>query len=251
MQKSRITKELLKLQQNPPAGVICFLTDESNLTNLTSFISISNSDSPYKNGTFKLQITLTARYPIDPPLVSFITKIHHPNIDSAGRICLDLLKQKPNGTWTPCSSLSVLLMAIQQLLIEPNPNDPLIVEIANEFTGDYKSFYKKAKNYTDLYATGKDQDEEELSQVCDDPIPESPNLVDDCQLQMSPFKRVADQDMESKKIKLDVEGIQEESEKILQEKIQEKPIDENVEVEKPKARKAFTLNIKKKSITKL
>jgi len=34
-------------------------------------------------------------YPMEPPKMQFITPIYHPNIDEAGRICLDTLKMPP------------------------------------------------------------------------------------------------------------------------------------------------------------
>lgn len=35
------------------------------------------------------------RYPFEPPKIRFVTPIYHPNIDNAGRICLDALKLPP------------------------------------------------------------------------------------------------------------------------------------------------------------
>uniref|UniRef100_A0A674J8K7 UBC core domain-containing protein n=1 Tax=Terrapene triunguis TaxID=2587831 RepID=A0A674J8K7_9SAUR len=54
--------------------------------------------------------------------IRFLTPIYHPNIDSAGRICLD-------GAWRPSLNISTLLTSIQLLMSEPNPDDPLMADI--------------------------------------------------------------------------------------------------------------------------
>ncbi|NWH69183.1 UBE2T enzyme, partial [Geococcyx californianus] len=72
------------------------------------------------------------RYPFKPPKIRFLTPIYHPNIDSAGRICLDVLKSPPKGAWSPSQNIAVLLTSIQLLMAEPNPDDPLMAEIVRE-----------------------------------------------------------------------------------------------------------------------
>ena len=111
------------------------------------------SGTPYEGGSFLLDITipdrlqsttificvceyrvifLFVRYPFEPPLIKFITKVYHPNIDNtSGLICMDLLKMPPKGSWRPAINLSSLLTSVQLLLTEPNPNDPLDANIVS------------------------------------------------------------------------------------------------------------------------
>ena len=50
------------------------------------------SESPYEGGVFFLNIHFPTDYPFKPPKVAFTTKIYHPNINSNGSICLDILR---------------------------------------------------------------------------------------------------------------------------------------------------------------
>ena len=65
----------------------------------------------YQKGISDYIITLhhlliVGRYPFEPPKVHFLTRIYHPNIDDKGRICLDVLKMPPQGSWKPAHNLS-------------------------------------------------------------------------------------------------------------------------------------------------
>jgi ubiquitin-conjugating enzyme E2 T len=68
---------------------------------------------------------------MEPPSVTFTTPVYHPNIDNEGRICLDILKMPPAGSWKPILSVAQVLMHIQLLMSEPNPNDPLMADIVS------------------------------------------------------------------------------------------------------------------------
>lgn len=135
---------------SPPYGISCWSKDGS-LQHLEAQI-IGSETSPYVDGIFKLHITVPERYPFEPPTLQFVTPIYHPNIDSAGRICLDSLKMPPKGSWSPALNICTLLTTIQLLMSEPNPDDPLMLDIANEFKYNRVKFEETARHWTDKHA---------------------------------------------------------------------------------------------------
>jgi hypothetical protein len=62
----------------------------------------AQSDSPYSGGVFFLAIHFPTDYPFKPPKVNFTTRIYHPNINSNGSICLDILRDQ----WSPALTIS-------------------------------------------------------------------------------------------------------------------------------------------------
>ena len=112
-------------------------------------------DTPYEKGVFKLEIEVGERYPNEPPKIKFLTPIYHPNIDDAGRICINTLKNPPHGVFSPGMTLGSLLTSIQILLSNPNPNDPLMEEICAEYKSNYSLFLEKARKMTEKYAVDK------------------------------------------------------------------------------------------------
>lgn len=147
---SRMAKELERLKRDPPHGVTCW-AKEGCLNHLEANL-IGSEDTPYQGGLFKVDIKIPNRYPFEPPHLQFVTKIYHPNIDDAGRICLDVLKSPPAGSWKPAHNLHTILTSIQLLLAEPNPDDGLMAEISHEYKHQRPAFNAKAKEWTRKYA---------------------------------------------------------------------------------------------------
>ena len=83
-------------------------------------------ESPYQGGVFFLDIVFPPDYPFKPPKCTFKTKVYHPNINANGGICLDILKNQ----WSPALTTTKVLLSISSLLSDPNPDDPLVGEIA-------------------------------------------------------------------------------------------------------------------------
>lgn len=149
--EQRLKRELARMSQKPPAGISLALKDDSNITALEAII-IGPEDSPYKDGVFKMEITIPENYPFSPPAMKFLTKVYHPNIDDSGRICLDLIKMPPKGGWKPTICLEGLLIAVRMLLQYPNPDDPLMAEVGFEYKQCRLEFERKARLFTEKYA---------------------------------------------------------------------------------------------------
>lgn len=69
-------------------------------------------DSVYETLKFKLSFQFPNSYPYTAPLVKFITPCFHPNVDTNGNICLDILKDK----WSALYDVRTILLSIQALL---------------------------------------------------------------------------------------------------------------------------------------
>lgn len=139
------------LLQSPPHGISCYPVAD-NITQFEAKI-MGAENTPYYGGIFKVLIDLPERYPFEPPKVQFVTPIYHPNIDSAGRICMDTLKMPPKGAWKPIMNIEGVLQQLQMLMAEPNPDDALMADIALEFKHNPEFFRQKAAQYTAQHAT--------------------------------------------------------------------------------------------------
>ncbi|KZC09366.1 PREDICTED: ubiquitin-conjugating enzyme E2 T-like [Dufourea novaeangliae] len=146
MQRSiRLKRELERLKQNPMDGICCYPKSD-NCENLVATI-IGPHGSAYIGAIFELEIDIPEQYPFEPPRVTFKTPVYHPNIDNNGRICMDLLNMPPKGSWKPTISLQNLLDAVQCLLGNPNPDDPLMADIAQEYKFNKVEFERKVRKF--------------------------------------------------------------------------------------------------------
>ncbi|CAL5390035.1 unnamed protein product [Camellia sinensis] len=161
MASKRILKELKDLQKDPPTSCSAGPVAEDMFHWQATIMG--PPDSPYAGGVFLVTIHFPPDYPFKPPkassksifshgiaTVAFKTKVFHPNINSNGSICLDILKEQ----WSPALTISKVLLSICSLLTDPNPDDPLVPEIAHMYKTDRAKYETTARSWTQKYAMG-------------------------------------------------------------------------------------------------
>lgn len=140
------SSELVDLGKDPPAN--CSAGPVGDDMFHWQATIMGPDDSPYAGGVFFLDIHFPADYPFKPPKVHFTTRIYHCNINSNGGICLDILKDQ----WSPALTISKVLLSICSLLTDPNPNDPLVPDIAQLLKTDRARHDSNAREWTSKYA---------------------------------------------------------------------------------------------------
>ncbi|RUS21333.1 SUMO-conjugating enzyme ubc9 [Endogone sp. FLAS-F59071] len=91
--------------------------------------------TPWENGVYKL----TMHFPegkFNPPLF-------HPNIYPSGTVCLSILNEEEG--WKPAITIKQILIGIQDLLNDPNPDSPAQSEAYMLFKKDKVAYEKKVR----------------------------------------------------------------------------------------------------------
>ncbi|ANB13405.1 putative E2 ubiquitin-protein ligase UBC11 [Sugiyamaella lignohabitans] len=124
------------MSQTP--GISAFPESDSNLLQWTGTID-GPEGTPYEGLSFKISLHFPQKYPFVAPTLKFISPMWHPNIDMAGNICLDILKEK----WSAIYNVQTILLSLQSLLGEPNNSSPLNAEAASLWDRDPAEYKRR------------------------------------------------------------------------------------------------------------
>lgn len=183
----RIAKELQDIQNDTDSQIFCEPANGSDTTKLRASFP-GPPDTAYEGGTFIVDITVPMDYPFRPPVMSFSTKLWHPNVSSQtvclplffppstkfrsrihprpftppirthqtnqsssqpqGAICLDTL----GSAWSPVLTIKSALISLQSLLSDPEPKDPQDAEVAAMLLNNPEQFQQKAREWSIRFA---------------------------------------------------------------------------------------------------
>jgi len=106
-----------------PGCTLEFYNGKEDLMNFKLRVKVDGGI--YRNGIFVFSFKVPASYPHDAPKVLCETTVFHPNIDMEGHVCLNILRED----WKPVLTMQSVIIGLQFLMLEPNPDDPLNKEV--------------------------------------------------------------------------------------------------------------------------
>ncbi|KAJ2120340.1 NEDD8-conjugating protein ubc12 [Coemansia sp. RSA 2131] len=129
--KIRLQKDLGELETYDDTEIV---TSPQNIMEFS--VIYRPQEGYYKHGEFKFQFSVNQNYPHEAPKVRCLQTIYHPNIDTEGHICLNILRED----WKPVLNIQAVLFGLRLLFQVPNPDDPLNKEAAHKLVENEPEF---------------------------------------------------------------------------------------------------------------
>ncbi len=116
--------------------------DSSTQMRFNVTVNLTKEECMWRGGIYHFTIEIPFNYPHEAPKAHCNTPIYHPNIDTAGNVCLNILR----ADWKPVLGVNPVILGLIFLFIEPNPNDPLNHEAAEQLRLNKSRFEQLVKS---------------------------------------------------------------------------------------------------------
>lgn len=151
-----LQNQFKKIQSDPVEGIAVELKDD-NLHEWRVFIE-GPKDTFYEGGVFQLVMKFPQDYPMNPPVVSFVSDFWHPNVYTDGKVCISILHppgvdemsgELPEERWLPTQTVTTILLSIISLLSAPNTSSPANVDASVEWRKNPASYRERIRALVD------------------------------------------------------------------------------------------------------
>eukprot|EP00918_Siedleckia_nematoides_P049419 GHVU01108361.1.p1 GENE.GHVU01108361.1~~GHVU01108361.1.p1 ORF type:complete len:202 (-),score=36.25 GHVU01108361.1:41-646(-) len=99
--------------------------------------------SLWEGGEYPIRLDFNEDYPSKPPKCKFETVLFHPNIYPSGTVCLSILNEDED--WKPSITIKQILLGIQDLMDNPNPQSPAQSEPYLIYQNNRTEYEKKVR----------------------------------------------------------------------------------------------------------
>ncbi|KAL6947040.1 E2 SUMO-conjugating protein ubc9 [Hanseniaspora vineae] len=148
----RLQEERKKWRKDHPFGFWAKPTKSSDGTlNMQKWeAGIPGKDNTiWGNAVYPITIEYPNDYPSKPPKVRFPPAFYHPNIYPSGTVCLSILNEDQD--WRPAITLKQIVLGVQSLLDNPNPNSPAQEPAWKAFSRNKTEYTQKVLDQAKLY----------------------------------------------------------------------------------------------------
>ena len=150
---SHLAQERKAWRKDHPFGFVAVPTKNPdgtmNLMNWECAIP-GKKGTPWEGGLFKLRMLFKDDYPSSPPKCKFEPPLFHPNVYPSGTVCLSILEEDKD--WRPAITIKQILLGIQELLNEPNIQDPAQAEAYTIYCQNRVEYEKRVRAQAKKFA---------------------------------------------------------------------------------------------------
>ncbi|CAJ0921163.1 unnamed protein product [Ranitomeya imitator] len=146
---SRLAQERKAWRKDHPFGFVAVPTKNPDGT-----MNLMNWECaiPGKKGEDYLNYECYLRMiiPSSPPKCKFEPPLFHPNVYPSGTVCLSILEEDKD--WRPAITIKQILLGIQELLNEPNIQDPAQAEAYTIYCQNRVEYEKRVRAQAKKFA---------------------------------------------------------------------------------------------------
>jgi len=148
-----LANQLQGIIADPVEGFTVELADESSLFEWRVYIE-GPKETCYEGGVFQLSLNFPKDYPMNPPVLKFISDFWHPNVYSDGKVCMSILHPPGDDAmsgelarerWLPTQSVTTIVLSLMSLLNDPNCSSPANVDASVEWRKNKTAYIQKCK----------------------------------------------------------------------------------------------------------